>query len=60
MSRSFFGSFAKGTFGSIPNVRCSPSSISVTKRLSPFAHGATAPSASDFESSGTMRAGSKS
>ena len=29
-------------------------------RLSPFAHGATAPSASDCESSGTMRAGSKS
>ncbi len=43
MSRCFFGSLPNGTCGSMPNVRCSPSSISAIRRRSPFAHGAIAP-----------------
>ncbi len=44
----------------MPNVADSVASASATSFLSPRAHGAIAPSASDFDGSGTMRAGSKS
>ena len=59
-SRALRGSFAKGMFRSMPCVRLSDWSASRTSLRSPRAHGAMAPSASDFVSSGTTRCGSKS
>src|SRR6187399_504719 len=59
-SRCFFGRRPNGTPSAMPKVADNDSSASAISFLSPRAQGAMAPSASDFEGSGTTRAGSKS
>ena len=61
MSRSFFGSFAERHVRIDAERPLQPlEHLGDEARRRPCAHGTTAPSASDSESSGTMRAGSKS
>ena len=59
-SRCFFGSFANGASASMPNVRASVTTASRTSFRSPLTQGAIAPPSNDFDSSRTIRRGSKS